>query len=199
MPTGYTDPVRSGEITELKDFAAKCAPAFSAFIHLRDDADKTLRYPKADTEFVAEQLAKALKERSRWRDSSEEEKYAEWSEYYVGRLAEYQRDKARRASEEARYRNMLAQVVSLDVDSRLSNFKNFMIEQLESSIEFDCSPTDWYKPVEYVEWVKARYESVEDDVVYFNKKAKEAYERHEERIEYINLMAETFGFEITDS
>lgn len=37
MPTGYTAPVESGEITELRDFIMLCARAFGACIMLRDE------------------------------------------------------------------------------------------------------------------------------------------------------------------
>lgn len=38
MPTGYTNRIQNGEITEFKDFALACARAFGALISMRDDA-----------------------------------------------------------------------------------------------------------------------------------------------------------------
>ena len=38
MPTGYTDPILKGKITNFKDYAKLCMRAFGAAIHMRDDS-----------------------------------------------------------------------------------------------------------------------------------------------------------------
>ena len=37
MPTAFTDPVEKGEMTELRDYALRCAHGMSMMVHARDD------------------------------------------------------------------------------------------------------------------------------------------------------------------
>lgn len=204
MPTGYTASVQDGTITDVKDFAAACARAFGAFMHQREDSqDDCLQYPTAPHEgYYVEALEKTMRESEAWAKKSEEEKYAEWSDYYnemvrkrIKALAE---DKVRRA----RYESMIAQVQAIDVPEELDNFKGFMLEQLESSIKFDCDdPKDpfterFYRPDEYAQWCDGKEAGFARDIPYYVDKIDADWERYHGNCDYIDLMAETFGFEV---
>lgn len=155
-----------------------------------------LRYPEKNNRAV-DSLNKAIAELRRWIYLPEEEKYAEWSAYYVNALSYMYATKSERSQERARYEGMLSQVYAVNAPSRLQNFKDFMIEQLNSSIEFDCNLDDkYYSPSEYVEWCKNKTDAVSRDVKYCERRRDEEIERYNSQIEYINLMAETFGFEV---
>lgn len=201
MPTCYTAPVQEGEVTELKDFAAACARAFGAFIHQRDEGNVALRMPKNNgSKWYKESLQKARDRQAVWNTMTEEEKYAEWSEYYNEAVVRKHEAAARKAVERGRYEAMLAQVQAVDVDSRLQNFKNFMVEQLESSIDFDCKDLgDYYTPTEYVEWCEAQERSIKRDLEYYPERIAEDEKRYQEQVEYIQLMCDTFGFEVEEA
>lgn len=201
MPTGYTAPVMDGEITEVKDFARTCARAFGAFIHQRDErGDAPPRMPELDDSFYVKRLAEAKAELARWQGLSEEAKYAEWSEYVREQTVSLHKSMAKSAEKRARYENMLVQVHAIDVPAQLQNFKNFMVEQLEESIKFDCGDgrfeRDYYKVLTFPEWCAMHDKSVLRDVTYYDEELRKERQRHAERIEYINLMIETFGFEV---
>lgn len=195
MPTGYTAPVEDGEITELKDFAATCARAFGAFIHLRDASMKAkLSYPeKPDTSYYARSLEGAKKELSRWQQLSEEERYAEWSAYFHKTLAFNAESQSRHDLYNSRYNAMLAQVHSVDVPAKLENFKQFMISQLEDS---KYSGIYSYAPREYAQWCDDQSEMVLRSAVRAEEALRGEEERYAERVRYIDLMCETFGFEV---
>ena len=60
MPTGYTEDIYNGKDVTFKDFALKCARAFGACVHQREDnIDDPPRLKIADTSYYEEKLKKA--------------------------------------------------------------------------------------------------------------------------------------------
>lgn len=196
MPTGYTAPVEDGEITELKDFAADCARAFGAFIHQRDDSmDAVLRYPDPpENSYYQKSYTEACNELAEWQAMTEEEKYGAWSAYYKKALADHAASRARIQQNNARHYAMLAKVHAVDVPSKLQNFKDFMVQQLETSITNDFDR--WYTLQEYVEWCESHAEFLarraKNSLEYLN----DENERYQSRCEYIDLLAKTYGIEV---
>lgn len=196
MPTGYTAPVEDGEITELKDFAANCARAFGAFVHQRDSTGRTLTYPSppSDDSYYVEALARAGAKMAEWPTLSEEEKYARWSDE-VRRIEQDREDSVREYVEKnARYDAMLAQVEAVAVPEELRNFKDFMVQQLTDSKYTDSS--SYYTTQDFYEWCDAQYPRFVKDVSYYSDQLAKELERYRERVEYINLMRDTYGFEV---
>lgn len=203
MPTGYTAPVMDGEITDVKDFAAQCARGFGAFMHQRDESGKvSLRYPEAPgpDSFYHKSLAQAEARRAQWAGMSEEEKYAEWSDYVKKQTLALHESKANHAKIRARYEDMLIQVWSIDVPSKLQKFRDFMVEQLESSIDFDCGDgtfeNGYYRVMPYPEWCEKEEAGIARDLSYYSDEVAKERQRYQEQVEYIDLMVETFGFEV---
>ena len=203
MPTGYTAPVQDGTITDVTEFAATCARAFGAFIHQRDDSTKSeLRYPESPYgSFYERSLAEAQAEYDRWTNLSEEARYAEWSAYYHEQVKAGIKANAKDDVERARYKAMIAQVESIDVPAELDNFKEFMLEQLHESIRFDCPEDrtftdDWYRPQPYEKWCADRDERTFTNIGRYKEELDKEWGRYEERCDYIDLMAKTFGFKV---
>jgi hypothetical protein len=194
MPTGYTAPVEDGEVTELKDFAALCARAF--MWTMRDTGMKApLRYPEAPGKgYLQGSYEDALSARRLWQESTEEEKYAQWSTYYNDTLAEHARRRANILERNARHYAMLAQVQEVDVDAKLQNFKNFMIEQLTMSITNDGD--HWYTILEYVEWCQMKDKETERSVKYYRDQITAEVERYNESCGWIDLLANTYRIEV---
>lgn len=204
MPTGYTAPIYEGKDITLFEYAASCAHAFGAFIHQRDSGtDSTLTYPPyPDTSYYAEALEKAKADKFRWETYSEEDKYVLWSEYYKEQLVSNAKRLSERAAMRSRYLDMIAQVESVDVPSKLANFKEFMLSQLTDSMKFDCPAEDrtdtYYTPREFAEWCADYDKKVVRDIEYYSRELAKEWERYNERVEYINLMKDTFGFEVVE-
>lgn len=202
MATGYTHPVADGEITDIKDFAATCARAFGAFVHQRDDSTKDeLRYPEHPLGgFYYKALRDARAALTEWLVSTEEDKYREWSEYYNQNRSHLHKSRADNAVKKARYESMIAQLEEISVPTELHNYRDFMMEQLTTSLEHDCGNPDfterYYRPMEFVEWVKRQDEALRRDAERYKEEYDKEEERYKERVKFINLMADTFGFHV---
>lgn len=139
MPTGYTAAVQDGSITTLRDYALLCARGFGAFLPMRDapaDAPLTLP-PPADTAYYDQRIAEA--ERILALPLADLQTMA--ADQNAEALRRHNEREAARALHETRYRAVLYQVRAWVKPSEdFANFKAFMVEQLEQSIEFDCLP-----------------------------------------------------------
>lgn len=202
MPTGYTADVADGKVTDVREFAARCARGFMPFIHMRDDSwDVPLRMPTApDNSYEVRSLEDAKRELREWQTSTEEEKYARWSTYVHETEKRNNEAIIEKNETEARYRKMLAQVQEIDAPGNVQSFKDFLVSQLEESIKFDCN-TSYYnsKPLSYSEWYDMENEAVLRTVIYREKSVKEAQERYDKQCELIRAYADTFGFEVEDA
>lgn len=202
MPTGYTAPVEEGTITELKDFATQCARAFGAFIHQRDDSmSASLRYPKPPSDgYYKDYLRSAKREYDRWTSLSEEERYAEWSEYANKMTPDLHAAMAKRALKRSRYEAMLAKVSSVDVPSDLLGFKEFMVRQLTESIRIDCggetSLERLYRVEDFPVWCELRAKQLSRRVDYYTEQVEAEQRRYEEAVAFIDQLAETYGIEV---
>jgi len=143
MPTGYTSDVRSGKITEFPDFALQCARAFGALIVMRDEPhDKPI--PKAfepETSYYDEQISRSqatIADLGSLSDADCERRalaaHADAVEAVRARIHEREEDRDR-------YQAMVAKVEAWTppTDDH-EEMKNFMLQQLNESIRFDCTP-----------------------------------------------------------
>lgn len=141
MPTGYTEPVQKGEITELSDFALLCARAFGALVTMRDEP---LSKP-VPQEFEVDpgyqtRLDDAVNKQAEFWAMSESEKLEMWEAERVERL-NYARNGIKEKEEQAkRYKAMLAKVEAWKPPTGAHwELAEFMKEQLQGSIEFECN------------------------------------------------------------
>ncbi len=137
MPTGYTAPVQDGKIVTLKDFAWCCARGMGALVTMREapsDAEIPERfYPdiaRYDTEIDA-----ARTQIERLSRLSAAECDLEAAAAFEAEL----KSLANAALRKRRYEDMLAKVEAWRCDDEVRTLRDFMVEQLKSSIGFDCS------------------------------------------------------------
>jgi len=144
MPTGYTSDLYEGKDIEFPDFVMKCARAFGALIEMRDDPmDAAIPDKFEASSYHTEQLEKAEADVARikaW-DDTEADRQAQLA--YDRAQREYEESLAKRAAMRERYEAMLAQVKAwTPPTSEHQGLKDFMVKQLEESIDFDCG-TDY--------------------------------------------------------
>lgn len=142
MTTGYTAAVQDGSITEFPAFAMQCARAFGALVTLRDepmDAPVPEEFT-ANTKYNDERIAEA-QERLGMLGAAPlaairvraAEALREAQEAHAKRQAE-------RVAARTRYEAMLTKVRAWTPPTAdHSGLRDFMVEQLETSIKFDCS------------------------------------------------------------
>ena len=180
MPTGYTSDIYNGKKVSFRDYAMYCARAFGALIEMRD-SDKDAKIP--DKFEPGDHHKKALKESQdkleRVQSISEKEIIAIAKSEYATEVKEYEKQVKRNSDLKSRYEDMLKQARAYQPpSSEHISYKDFMIEQLQSSIKFDCG----YKPemprlktVE--EWRKENIKSATWSVNYHQEELSKEIER----------------------
>ncbi len=138
MPTGYTCDIDKGQ--SFEDFALNCARAFGACAHQRDDT--FARKPKLrekDTYHV-EGLAKAVEKLNALNAMSADEKIAYGEKLKNDAIDRHQEYFNNKVMLRNKYDVMLVKVVSWNPPSPShQELKNFMADQINKSIEFDCN------------------------------------------------------------
>lgn len=195
MPTAYTEPVRSGEITSFREFAMQCSRAFGATILMRDEPlsaeipEKFHPPPYHDNRLAEcrkylEEIDSMTDEECGLQAQQEHELETTRRREYLGR----QRENLRR------YEEMLQKVRDWTPPSDdHAEMKRWMEEKLTSSIEWDCGDHLLENPVlvEGPEWRRLRVEKIMRDIDYHTQSAREEAERMNERNEWLRLLRES--------
>jgi hypothetical protein len=143
MPTGYTADVQSGKVTEFCDFALQCARNFGALILMRDEPHgapipeefKPSTYNQTEAE-------EAEAEITRLRALDANGVQAAYDAELMDLCRQHERYRSERREQKQRYEAMLEKVRAWQPPSfEHHGMKKFMLEQLQSSIEWDCSDT----------------------------------------------------------
>lgn len=138
MPTGYTSDIEND--MSFEDFVLGCARAFGACVHQRDDSGKAKptfreestyhvdRLSEAKVEVARLEAMRGVNDRTKFGKEIIEKEHASEQKYFNDKVA--LRNK---------YEAMLQKVYNWHSPSpEHDNLKSFMIEQITSSIDFDC-------------------------------------------------------------
>lgn len=192
MPTGYTAGIASGETKTFSEYAMTCARAFGAFVHMRDDslscamsrAKVSPHHSVAIAECKAEIVRLGKLTKTQWKTEADAE--------YALRTTEESDRAVRRAEREQRYRNMFNQVSAWTPPTGdHEGLKNFMLEQLESSINFDCggceSPSRERQTGE--QWYWSRISALSSSIAYHEKALREETERVDKANAWVDALS----------
>lgn len=140
MPTGYTAAVADGKITALPAFALRCARAFGATATMRDDSMDTpipARFEPSDC--YLRRAAKAC-DRLLWlRTLSPIEAQRAMQQEHSEAMAAWRERSIEDAKARVRYKAMLDAVTAWNPPGQDHlRLKDFMLEQLQTSIKSDC-------------------------------------------------------------
>jgi chromosome condensin MukBEF ATPase and DNA-binding subunit MukB len=189
MPTGYTEDIYEGKDVSFSDFALKCARAFGACIEQRDDDpnDKPKLIEKTKDNYHIKKIEKAKK----WKKPTK----AEFDAYVKKQTAYYNEQINKQNKLKASYQKMLDKANAWTPPTKEhEGLKKFMIEQLNSSIEFDCD-NDYYqrelnniKQLTYNQYVKDMRDSNKRDIEYHTNELKKENERVDNRNAWISAL-----------
>jgi hypothetical protein len=197
MPTGFTARLYEGE-QDFKDFVRNAARGMGAFIHLREASWETpLTYPEDGTPRAREELIDALRKNTDWRlHMSEEDKYAEWSDY-VARTEAYNDPEKHKEfyARRDRFDAMIAKVEATEVPEKLQSFKDFMLQQLGTEFEYRREPYT-SEPLDFYEWCEHETKMRQRVEDLARERFRNARERYWEVCDYIDLLGKTFGFKV---
>ncbi len=198
MATGYTYAVVEGRITTFNEFARECARAFGALITMRDDPAGT-EIPeefKPDISHYDENISQDLENlENLLRGDCEitRKMYKRDMDYERKHFTE-RREKAKLAVE--RCENILKRVREWNPPTHEHiNMKDFMIEQLESTIKFDgiseSEMNEKFREKPFQQWLKETTAATEKSILWSRKHKEEEIDRCKKRTEWVKDLRES--------
>jgi hypothetical protein len=194
MPTGYTAQIKDG-IT-FKQFIMSCARAFGACVEMREEpADAPIPESFSTPSYHQERMDEAKKELALISNISIETAIIEANDAYNKELTRIKKAILESEELEVKYCHMLKQVHAWSPPSpEHVGLKDFMIEQIESSIKHDLMK-DYYekrlceiKCSSGAQWKKTMIESKVRDIEYYAKEHEEEKSRVESRNSWIKAL-----------
>lgn len=187
MPTGYTNLIEKG-IT-FNRFVLQCARAFGACVTQRDeDMGQLPRLQKLDAKYHKDSIEKA-KEKLKMAKLCTDLQIQALIDNDKQKLIKYNsKSKLEKENLLAKYNDMLDKVKNWTPPTpNHDRLKEFMIEQIESSIKFDCG-TSYESPImNYTvkEYRKMLIDNENDDIKYHTKQIREETKRINEANKWI--------------
>ena len=195
MPTGYTAQIADGMTFE--EFVMRCARAMGACIDLRDEPTSTPipdRFEPSDYHLTKRTSAETgLARLSRMTMAEAEE--AARSEFLAAQ-ADHAAHMQKNDDLRQKYEEMLAKVRAWQPPTPDHiGMKKFMIEQLTSSIDFDCD-NSYYRDrpphrLSGPDWLATKMAAAQHDINYHTKEHAEEVERVERRNTWIASLRES--------
>jgi hypothetical protein len=192
MPTGYTSQIENG--ISFQDFVLNCARAFGALITMRDEpANAQIPEKFEPSDYHVKQLVEAKKEFERLETMNIEQARSETVAEYEKNLIDIAEYRKKKAALRSKYEDMLAQVRRWNPPtSDHVELKNFMIQQIISSIDFDCSMRHYDNnppqmlPAE--DWLRKERKKAADNISYHTKKMEAETTRAEECTRWVQQL-----------
>lgn len=195
MPTGYTSDIYDGKPVTFADFALGCARAFGATILMRDD-DPTVEISDdriLDMSTYHEETIVRAQVRLKQLDGMTLEQKADAAEAFNReRYESYVVHQGRMDDLRDRYELMLVDVVDWTPPTpEHEDFKQFMIQQLNSAIKGDCYVAVEPESVGLAEWEAQQRERAEREIEYHTEEIEKQRERNVTRLYWIQALRES--------
>ena len=139
MPTGYTADFETKDVS-FTDFVWRCARGFGALSHMRDDFNQPLNYPNINCDYYDNEISEYQKELLYFDQISDDDLRASLVSETEKNIKIFAERVAEKVKLSLKYNDMLDKVN--DWNPPTSNhiaLKSFMIEQLKTSIDYDCN------------------------------------------------------------
>jgi len=198
MPTGYTADIEKG-IT-FQEFALGCARNFGALITMRDDPhDAEIPDVFQPSDYHSKVIVKAKAELAQLEDMSPEEAKlqadADFRNNKQGNT-DYCKKKAKLRE---KYEAMLVQARAYKAPTpEHEGYRNFMIERIEGSIDFDCCG-DYDPKAERQtgeQWLADRIAKAHRDISYHTEQHEKEVERCTMRTRWVQEMKRSLGIPV---
>ena len=200
MPTGYTAAIQEKPDITFQEFARQCARAMGACVSQREctlsqppkldePSDYNLRRCR-ESEVMLLQLNTMSDEELQ---ASADQAFEDESQRAAKRLKEMR-------ITEAAYRRVLDEVEAWEPPTAdHQGLKDFMIQQITDSIEWDCNTSYYDTPIGRLtgrEWQAAQKEQLTRDIEYHKKAYAEEVERTKNRNAWKRQLAESLSVTI---
>ena len=196
MPTGYTADIKDG-IT-FDQFAMGCARAFGALVLMRDEPNDAPIPEKLEPNDYHERMLIENKEKLKQIEAISIDKanqlaLDEWHESEKSRIKSLNENKELRV----KYQEMLDKALAwIPPTDDHKNLLKFMVDQIEKSIEFDCSEEYYSKPTELLsgdDWLEKQKAKVEHSIEYHEKENKAEIERTNSRNSWLKHLRDSLA------
>jgi len=193
MPTGYTAAVGDGKVTDLKPFVEDCARAFGYLYEMRDESqDAKIPDKFAVDPYHHNEKLKDIKELEKLLMKSDKELRQIFQKEQIKHQQKTEKYNKEKLEKKKLYDSMIAKVKAWQIPSpEHVGLKNFMLKQLEESIEYDCSPFDFYGVVSFGEWRQAKIDSLKRSIKYHGEAYEKEVENRKKQNEWIRLLKES--------
>lgn len=189
MPTGYTSKLHNGE-QAFEAFVWGCAHAFGALILMRDEpSDSEVTEDRLTTDYYERRVAECEVELAEWAATTEEARRALHASWIASEQKSRGDHEATRVARKARYVAMLDKVRAWEPPTpEHVELRKFMLEQLETSIDFDCSVFPHSPLPGFVAWCDQRGEQLRKSVQYATEERAKERTRNESRIAWVRAL-----------
>lgn len=195
MPTGYTADVGDGKVRDFSEFAMHCARAFGALVMMRDEPNGAEIPAKFEpSSYHVKALASAKERLAELESMTDDEKHRQSRLAYDGALAYWRKAEAKRVETRDNYEAMLDKVLAWEPPtSQHTEMKSFMVEQLESSIKFDCNGYAAPEQPTVAEWYADELARATRNIEYHEREDGKERERAEGRTEWVQALRESLA------
>lgn len=188
--------IAENDNVSFKDFALRCARNFGALIDMRDkplDAPIPERF-EVD-EYYRKDYERAKADYEKFIANPPTDEYVEkrYNEYVAKETERAEKENRKRRIIQARYEDMLAKVRKwVPTTSEHENLKNFMIQQLEDGLKWDCYEYE-LKILNKDEWVETFFslDTFRRRMDYCLEKWRKESSRVEERNRWLKSLRES--------
>jgi hypothetical protein len=197
MPSGFTDVVADGEITDRNKFLLRCARGMGALYELRDDPlDSPLpeKLSSSSSRHYADKIVECNKELKKLLRMSKREIELAWQKDTKTRYKAWEEQVEDVQLKKKRYQEMSAMVDTWNPPTEEhEGLKKFALEQLLESERADCHSIGAKFQVDDTsqDWHNRRVESLEEDIVYYEKRKVEEDERNRHRNEWLRQLRDS--------
>lgn len=192
MATGYTADIAKG-IT-FRKFALDCARAFGACITIRDEPGGGEAIPAQfnPSEHHEKELAQARARLDVLNSLTSEEVARKADSHNRDALDTFNAREKEKSDLKAKYDAMLAQVKAWNPPTPSHvDMKTFMVEQIEKSIQWDCSPGSKPKELDAKTWLRTQIESALWDIGYHEREHAAEVLRARQRTEWVKALRDS--------
>lgn len=192
MVTGYTADVCNGKLTDFKAFAIRCAHAF--VVELREESMDSPIPEFKPSPYYQQALLEAKDQLAMVQAMTDVECEAVAQEDHRKILEAHRKRSEERIQVRDRLLAMRSQVADWSPPTpEHVELKNFMIQQLDGTIEYDGTPrdVDEAKKLSGAEWRRELIASVERNVTYFGDEAAKDAERVHQKNRWVKELRES--------
>lgn len=202
MPSGYTADIATKNIT-FEQFTMRCARQFGALILMRDEPmDAPIPDEFQPGDYHTKQLADIQVRLDALKAMSPAELEQQADANFQKQLEEYNTCKTYRSELATKYTTLLAQVMLWKPPTpEHFDLKEFMVKQLQDSLDMDCDMTYVSVPVRLTgeQWHNQQFAQLTKNCIYHTEENKKEVERTNNRNTWIKALRDSLLQDQLDS